>query len=203
MDKVHGGVGDGNTPRQEVAPHLVQVTARNTASSHRTSNSRLFAFLLIANRVGTIIVTYALSMSVGFGFSAGDFIAALDLVATVIDALRDSGDSSAEYRELVAQLFSLETALRAVERIELDDVQIGEVIALQQAAAQCQRTIDAFWQKIKKYHPSLGRGTGSRVRDGWMKIKWALCRKEDLVRFKADLVGHTESIEMLLTTVQM
>ena len=36
-----------------------------------------------------------------------------------------------------------------------------------------------------------------------MKIKWALCRKEDLVRFKADLMGHTESIEMLLTAVQM
>jgi hypothetical protein len=40
-------------------------------------------------------------MSVGFGFSAGDFIAALQLVGTVIDALRDSEDSSAEYRSLI------------------------------------------------------------------------------------------------------
>jgi hypothetical protein len=43
-------------------------------------------------------------MSVGFGFSARDFIAAIELVATVMDALRDSGDSSSEYRELVRQL---------------------------------------------------------------------------------------------------
>ncbi len=143
-------------------------------------------------------------MSVGFGFSAGDFIAALELVTTVVNALRESGDSSTEYRELISQLHTLETALLSVKRLELDDAQHAEKVALQQAAAQCQRTIDAFWQKIKKYQPALrSGGSGSRVKDGWMRIKWALCKKEDLVRFKADLMGHTESIEMLLTTVQM
>lgn len=35
-----------------------------------------------------------------------------------------------------------------------------------------------------------------------MKIKWTFC-KEDLVKFKADLVGHTQLIELLLVTVQM
>jgi hypothetical protein len=143
-------------------------------------------------------------MSVGFGFSAGDFISALELVATVVDALRESGASSTEYRALISQLHTLETGLLRVKRLELDDAQHAEVVALRQAASQCQRTIDAFWEKIKKYQPSLrAGGSGSRVRDGWIKIKWALCQKEDLVRFKADLMGHTESIEMLLTTVQM
>ncbi|KAH7348566.1 hypothetical protein BKA65DRAFT_500844 [Rhexocercosporidium sp. MPI-PUGE-AT-0058] len=142
-------------------------------------------------------------MSVGFGFSAGDFIAALTLVSNVVDALRDSGDSSTEYRELISQLYTLETALISVKRIELDDAQHAEHVALMQAAAQCQRTIDAFWEKIKKYQPSLrAGGSGGKVKDGWRKIRWALCRKEDLRGFKADLMGHT-SIEMLLTTVQM
>ncbi len=36
-----------------------------------------------------------------------------------------------------------------------------------------------------------------------MKVKWALCKKEDLGKFKADLQGHTGSIEVLLLTVQM
>ena len=147
-------------------------------------------------------------MSVGFGFSAGDFISALELVSTIVDALRSSGSSSTEYRALISQLYTLETALLRVKRLELDESQHAEVVALRQAASQCQRTIDAFWDKIKGYQPSLRAiGSGdrlrSRVKDGWMKIKWALCRKEDLVRFKADLMGHTESIEILLTTVQM
>lgn len=143
-------------------------------------------------------------MSVGFGFSAGDFIAALELVATVIDALRDSGDASSEYRELIRQLYTLETALIRVKRLELDPSQNSGVIALQQAASQCQRTITDFWKKIEKYQPHLrAGGSASRFKDGWMKIKWVLCRTEDVARFKADLVGHTESIQLLLTTVQM
>jgi hypothetical protein len=142
-------------------------------------------------------------MSIGFGFSAGDFIAAINLVSTVIDALRESGDSSSEYRELIGQLYTLETGLLRVKQLDLDDSQHAEIIALRQAAAQCQRTIDDFWKTIQKYQPSLrAGGSGSRAKDGWMKIKWALC-KEDLVKFKADLVGHTQSIELLLATVQM
>jgi Fungal N-terminal domain of STAND proteins len=143
-------------------------------------------------------------MSVGFGFSAGDFISALELVATVVDALRESGESSTEFRALVAQLHTLQIALESVNCLEVDDAQQGEVIALQQAAAQCQKTIDAFWEKIKKYQPSLRTGgSGSRVKDGWMKIRWAVCKKEDLSRFKMDLVGHTESIQLLLANLQM
>ena len=118
--------------------------------------------------------------------------------------MRDSGEPSSEYRELLSQLSTLQTALLAVKSVGLDDAQHAELVALQQAAAQCQRTIDAFWEKIQKYEPSLRTGgSGSRAKDAWRKVKWAVCRKEDVARFKADLVGHTESIEMLLTTVQM
>ncbi|OBT63429.1 hypothetical protein VE03_07157 [Pseudogymnoascus sp. 23342-1-I1] len=109
-----------------------------------------------------------------FGFSAGDFIAALELVTTVINALRESGGASSEYREIVGQLFSLETALLTVKRLEVDPEQHAEFVSLQQAAAQCQRTIDNFWKK-----------------------------KEDVAIFKADLVGHTESIQLLLMAMQM
>jgi hypothetical protein len=54
-------------------------------------------------------------MSVSFGFSAGDFIAAIELVGTVIDALLSSSTASLEYRELISQLLSLETALIQVK----------------------------------------------------------------------------------------
>jgi hypothetical protein len=143
-------------------------------------------------------------MSVGFGFSAGDFIAALQLVSTVIDALRDSGDSSTDYRALISELYTLETALLKVKRLDVDEEQHAEFIALRQAACQCQNTIDTFWEKIKKYQPSLqAGGSGSRVRDGWFKITWALCKKDDLAKFKAELRGHTQSIELLLVTLHI
>jgi hypothetical protein len=71
-------------------------------------------------------------MSVGFGFSTGDLIAAIELVGTVVDALRSSGNVGAEYRELVCQLLSLESALIQVKRLESEESQYAEVIALRQ-----------------------------------------------------------------------
>ncbi|KAH6842363.1 hypothetical protein B0I37DRAFT_381750 [Chaetomium sp. MPI-CAGE-AT-0009] len=143
-------------------------------------------------------------MSVGFGFSVGDFLAALKLVGTVIDALREASESGDGYRELLHELLALETALLHVKRLDLDDGQRTEKMALRQAAAQCQRTIDKFWDKIRKYQPHLrDGGTGSRLKDSWVKIKWAVCKKDDMERFKADLRGHTGAIEVLLLAVQM
>ncbi len=142
--------------------------------------------------------------AMSFGFSAGDFISALELVTTVVNALRESGGSSAEYHALIKQLYALESALIRVKQLEVDDAQHAEVVALRQAAAQCQNTIDTFWEKIKKYQPSLrAGGSGSRVKDSWKKIKWVWCKKEDVVKFKADLMAHTESIDILLTTIHM
>ena len=74
--------------------------------------------------------------AISFGFSVGDFLAALDLVATVIDALRDSGNASSQNRELLRELYSLETALIRVKRLDVDDELQAEVIALRQAAGR-------------------------------------------------------------------
>jgi len=146
----------------------------------------------------------ATTMSVGFGFSAGDFIAGLELVATIIDALRESGDSSRRYRELISELYSLETALLQVKRLELHESQSAEKIALHFAASQCQGTISDFWQTVQKYHPSLGRSVeSSTLKDQWIKMKWALFKEEEVEKFKADLRGHTGSINLLLSSCRM
>jgi hypothetical protein len=151
-------------------------------------------------------------MSIGFGFSVGDFISAVELVSTVIDALRSSSSASTEYRELLSQLLSLESALLQVKRLE-PEFQCAEFFALQLAASQCKTAIDAFLERVKAYQPHLGNdGSEGGITLGdmkkgakrrWMKVKWAICKKEDVRKFQADLVGHTASIQLLLTTVQM
>jgi hypothetical protein len=147
-------------------------------------------------------------MSVAFGFSAGDFLAAISLVGTVIDSLRASSSARVAYHELLSQLLSLETALIQIKRLEVEDVQYAEVIALRQAAAQCRRTIDAFLVKIEGYRGALGKcvdvgGTKERVRSAWMRVRWSVCRTEDVEGFKRDLGAHTESLGLLLMAVQM
>jgi hypothetical protein len=104
-------------------------------------------------------------MTVGFGFSVGDFLAALELVGTVIDALRESSHAGSNFQSLIQELYALETALLHIKRLDLDESQHADQVALQNAACQYQRTIDAFYSKIRKYQPHLrGGGTNSRLR---------------------------------------
>ncbi len=144
-------------------------------------------------------------MSVGFGFSVGDFISAINVVQTVIDALSASSKSSSELQELFRQLYSLETALREIKQLEVSESLHAEVLALKQSAAQCQLTISDFLSKTASYQPHLlcPNGVSSSLRGRWKKVKWAMCKRKDAVQFKTDLLAHTESIQLLLATIQM
>ena len=142
-------------------------------------------------------------MSIGFGFSVGDFLAALRLVGTIIDVLRESSGASSSFRSLINELYTLESVLLRVKRLDVDISHV-EKVALQQVASQCQRTFDTFYKKIQKYQPHLQHGgTDSKVKDAWAKIKWATCKKDDLETFRAEVRGHISSIEILLLTMQM
>jgi Fungal N-terminal domain of STAND proteins len=142
-------------------------------------------------------------MATAFGFSIGDFLAALQLVGTVIDALRESGPASREYRDLLQQLYALETALLRVKRLEADDAPANEIAALKETASNSQRTINEFWKKLQPYESSMRATDSNRLRDKWLRVKWSVCHKDDIKKFKADLTGHTEGILLLLTTIQM
>ena len=144
-------------------------------------------------------------MAVPFGFSLGDFLAAIDLVGDIISALRDTNGARSKYRGLLAELDSLETALLKVKLINTHEIRSpSDAVALQQAASRCLDTIDNFWQKIRKYNPHLQNvGSGSRVKDGWMRVKWALCRKADVDEFRIRIRAHTDAVSMLLNIVHL
>ncbi|KAJ5746367.1 hypothetical protein N7520_011549 [Penicillium odoratum] len=142
-------------------------------------------------------------MSVGFGFSVGDFIAALQLMGTVIDALRESSEANSSIRSVINELYALESALLHVKRLDTGINQIS-LTALREAASQCQLTITEFYRKIQKYQVHLQQGgTNSSINDTWMKIKWTICKKDDVDKFRAEIRAHTSTIQILLFTVQM
>jgi len=143
-------------------------------------------------------------MPVAFGFSIGDFIAAIELVRTVIDTLRESSNSGTSFRALISELYALETALLHAKRLDTEIYSSVNISSLRQVASQCQDTINEFWKKAQKYQPHLQRsGTNSKVKDAWYKIKWALCKEDDLANFRAQIRGHTSSLDILLSTIQL
>ena len=139
-----------------------------------------------------------------FGFSVGDFVSGINLIRELIKALEDSAGSSAEYRHLIQEIYGLERALLEVKHLDLEQSQLPQHVALKQVAVQCQATIDGFLNKIRKFRPALGNG-GSRSswKDGLRKIEWALYKKDDVHKLRAQLNGHTTSINILLMTLQL
>ncbi|MCJ1380867.1 hypothetical protein MMC17_003976 [Xylographa soralifera] len=138
-----------------------------------------------------------------FGVGIGDCIRVIELIDTIGETLRHAGRASSEFQTLTVQLATLRTALQSLENIDVDDTWIGERLALQHASSQCQRTIDDFWKRISKYQPHLqDGGSGSHFKDTWKKLKWTRC-KEDLAECEAQIAGHTASIQLLLSAVEM
>jgi hypothetical protein len=138
-----------------------------------------------------------------FGFSVGDFIAAITLVKDLIDALQDSGGASDHFLSVIRELREVENALKGVRQLKERLGSYPQQAAIEQAAAQCRYCIDEFLKTITRFQPRLRLGgSGEMLRDGLRKIQWTLCRKRDAQAFLATLHGHRSSITVLLGLMQ-
>lgn len=141
-------------------------------------------------------------MAVGFGFSVSDLFAGLKLIKDSIEAVHDAKGSPADYTSLTTEIISLQDGLEAVEDLHLDQsLPVKQNAALERAVYACQETVDEFVSSISKYQPHLS-AEASGFRSNYRKIKWALCKKEDVANFRARLGRHASSISMLLITFQ-
>lgn len=147
-------------------------------------------------------------MSVGFGFSVSDIVMGLKLIKQSIEALQDTKGSSADFRALTHEIDSLKDGLEAVEDLKLDQ-QFGlkskQAAAIRHAVSRCRQCIETFLSTIAKYQPCLR--TKAPASATWKanlkKIQWALCKQDDVNRFRAQLERHSSSISMLLVTLQV
>ncbi len=148
-----------------------------------------------------------MSASVTFG-SVGDIIAICIIIKDLVKALDDSKGSSAEYQEVIRELWALDRVLLEVELLWRTCESTNELNALRETANrmadQCRRSIEGFLKKVKKYRPSLGGGgSGSVLRDTTMKIRWQVSHADELTKFRAEINAHCSAINMLLLTASV
>ena len=143
-------------------------------------------------------------MAVPFGFSVGDFIATVGLASDVINALRDTGEAVFEYQGLLDQLDGLDLVFSKLMSPDLLRGPGPETAALYRLACRCQQLLETFWRKIRKYQPSLRiNGSGSKLKDGWTKVRWTVLMRQDVSKFQSSLKMYLESIGLILVTIQM
>lgn len=141
-------------------------------------------------------------MAVGFGFSMGDLVTGLQVIKDSIAAVKDGKGASAHYAGLLTEIECLQHALEGIEELRLDlNGSAKQRGAINRAVAACRKCIDEFIASIAKYQPHLQLNTSGWV-SNYRKIKWAVCRKDDVTEFRAQLERHASTINMLLITFQ-
>lgn len=128
-------------------------------------------------------------MAVGFGFSLSDLCMGLKLIKDSIEALDDKRGrgAAAEYQSIVTDITSLYDALEAIEDALSDTVlSLKQTAALNRTTSACQKSVEDFVLSISKYQPHL-RANATGLQSKYHKIKWALCKNEDVAKFRAQI----------------
>ena len=144
----------------------------------------------------------------GFGFSVGDLIAGLTFIINAVHALNDAKGAAADYQALTEEVDSLKHALEAIQDLQLEQ-KLGptskQCVAISNSVSRCRRCIDDFLKSIAQYQPWLCTKNPSALvwKANVKKVKWALCKKEDVKKLRSRLERHSSSISMLLLTLQV
>lgn len=123
-------------------------------------------------------------------------------------ALHDSDGASAQYQQLSRELWALDRALLKIELLSRRTDISTELNALRHSARrvveQCKECLERFLTKAQNFEISLREGgSGNKLRDAAKKIRWALTQTDELARFRAEINGHSSSLNMLLITASM
>ncbi|KAE9403018.1 hypothetical protein BT96DRAFT_1017253 [Gymnopus androsaceus JB14] len=144
-----------------------------------------------------------MSFVLSFG-SVGDFIAVIQLLNGVREALCDSTGSSAEYQALIIDLDVFSDILHAVQRAFSSANHFSPSTSLinahRQAVQSSYELLKDIHKKIRKYQHTLGNGgSGSVMRDSWRKVGWALFKKPELVEMRRKVMDQVEILNILVS----
>lgn len=134
-----------------------------------------------------------------FGVSVGDFVAVIELVHDVCQALKESAGSRSRFLRLVEEFEHLEEALLAVSRLTAPEGFEEQLAVIKTAAARCEGVILAFLHKNSRFILAF---EAEKSKQWWRsplrKVEWQLYKRDDVEETYRSLQGHTAMIGLLL-----
>ncbi|KFX86691.1 hypothetical protein V490_08937 [Pseudogymnoascus sp. VKM F-3557] len=133
-----------------------------------------------------------------FGFSVGDFLAVGKLIADITNRLSEASGSKSQYQELLRELESLNNALKHLDKLPTN-VASTNLESIKYAALSCQRPLEQFLDKIRKYDIALGIwGKANPIKNTADKLRWAFIEKDEIKKLQSYLNIHIGTINILL-----
>jgi len=143
---------------------------------------------------------YAMSAP-GFGFSVGDFFAALQLIGKISTALKNSGGAADDYQSLRIELQQLQLLLEQLRDLPTASTSsLNHYNAVRGMACQVQIPLRDFVNKMRSYHEKLGVSNDQPAwRSAKRKMQWAISMREDVREMRAVVTMKIVSVSVLLT----
>ncbi|OCK82307.1 hypothetical protein K432DRAFT_226058 [Lepidopterella palustris CBS 459.81] len=139
-------------------------------------------------------------MPVPFGFSAGDFVNAIQLLTKVAKALKDSGGACDEYQSLTKELHLLLVVLEELSRLPpAGPASQNHYNAVRVMVAEVQTPLNDFVSRIEK---GFGRLSINHAQLSWTatkeKIKWAVAMQKETENMRSIVMMKLISLSVLL-----
>ncbi|KAF2110430.1 hypothetical protein BDV96DRAFT_583994 [Lophiotrema nucula] len=136
-----------------------------------------------------------------FGFSVGDFIAAIALCTKVAKALKQAGGVTSEYQQVIIEIEGLQDALTRLAALEPTESNIDHVNAIRRMALACSLPLRDFLTKMEKYEAAMSPfATRNSFRSTGKKAQYAVFMSEEVKTIRAMISGKVISINLLLAT---
>ncbi|KAK1656088.1 hypothetical protein BDP81DRAFT_15301 [Colletotrichum phormii] len=133
-----------------------------------------------------------------FGWSAGDIVAALQLLNKVRNALKDSGGSKTDYQDATAFLDTFSATLSSLKDIQETSPLTELPKSISDHVERLRKEIDQFLQLQNDYGGSLGPfPTSSPFKSQTRKIQYATSKKVQSLRAKIGPELSTLQIKLL------
>ncbi len=136
-----------------------------------------------------------------FGFSVGDFVAALTVLNNVRIALQDSNGASTSYREEISFLQALSLTVQHLDTLQLCPLDDHLSKNIQDHYKQLKEPLHAFVDGIENsYDGSLGwKTTAPKVLTAHRRIQWALSTSKKVRRLREKIATPLLAIQITLS----
>jgi hypothetical protein len=150
-------------------------------------------------------------MPITFG-AVGDIISVCVLVKDCAEALSDTNGSTAQYRAVVRELSILEKALLEVAVLSRTYATTPELVSLfanaKKTIDRCRTSLESFRAKVHPYARRLGESCNDNaLQKAWngsaRKLLWQVRMKDEVARFRAEVVAYSVSIDQILAAATM
>ena len=135
-----------------------------------------------------------------FGFSAGDFIAVIGLIAKARKALRETGGAASQYQQK-----TFISVLQRVQALEPTSQNAAILQKFQLSSHICHGPLAHFSHEIRKFESPLSlfpaASTGSstaKVSKLGRKVQWAVVVEDELAKLKTAITPQLALVDVLL-----